>query len=248
MRCNGGNAAACGELKARGAARRLRRAFRPTVSVLLAAAMAFGPAAPWVTLGPSKAHAQTNELDNVARSKLPLADPVIDSPAEFKSAKANQWTEGAAQMMLLDGDVSFATGSYGFRADRAAVRIDTERERGRVIRHISIYLDNARPLHGRGPVSAESPRLLVTVSTTGKIALETGGMLNEPKRDDELVVEANGRFRQHLATIAGAVRDIPPISPILTKEMVAERARRHEEIDEELKRRSTASLQTEAIE
>jgi len=248
MECNGGNAAACGESKARGAARRLRRASRPTVSALLAAVMAFGPAGPWLKLTVSEANAQAGELDNVARSKLPLADPVIDSPAEFKAHKVNQWSEGAAQLMLLDGDVSFATGSYGFRGNRAVVRIDTERQHGRAIRHISIYFDNATPLHGRGPVSAESPRLLVTVSTTGKLGLETDGLLNESKAGDELAVEANGRFRQHLATIAGSVRDVPPMSPLLTKEMTAKRAQRHEEIDEDLKRRATASLQTEAIE
>ena len=39
--------------------------------------------------------------------------------------------------------MTVAIGTYGFRADRAVVRVDPEQHEGRLIRHFMVYLDNA---------------------------------------------------------------------------------------------------------
>jgi hypothetical protein len=79
-------------------------------------------------------------------SKAPFAEAVVQADADLKAGKATAWSDQSAQFLLLERDVTVEVGSYGFRARRAMVRIDTERHPGRVIRHLSMYLENAQPV------------------------------------------------------------------------------------------------------
>lgn len=131
----------------------------------------------------------------VPRSELPLADPVIDSQVEFKSRRATAWEQDGAKWLYLEGDTTLAVGTYGFRGERATVRIEREERPGRLIRHVWVYIDDATPLRGRGPVTTQSPRLLVTTSTTGDIDLVTDLLRKEPSGEamEKWVAEVDGR-------------------------------------------------------
>jgi len=131
----------------------------------------------------------------VPRSELPLADPVIDSQVEFKSRRTTTWEQDGAKWLYLEGDTTLAVGTYGFRGARATVRIEREEQPGRLIRHVWVYIDDATPLRGRGPVTTQSPRLLVTTSTTGDIDLVTDLLRKEPSGEamEKWVAEVDGR-------------------------------------------------------
>lgn len=176
------------------------------------------------------------------RSELPLADPVIDSQVELKSRRATSWTDGSAKILYLEGEFSLAVGTYGFRGERAVVRMDREEKPGKVIRHISIYIDDAKPLRGRGPVTAQSPRLLVTVSTTGAVDLVTDLLRKETVAGDAFITEAGGRFREYLAKISQPTRDVPEGAPIMTPEMIARRDAMRAQIAVDSRRNTEASL------
>lgn len=145
-------------------------------------------------------HAQT---EFTAIADLPLADPVIDSDAQLHARRVSHWFDGTVQYMYLSRDVSVAVGTYGFRADNALIRIQRQViAGGNEVRHLWMYLDNAQPLLGRGPTSASAPRLLVTVSTTGKVDLSTD-LLDKTNRSNEtLTADAKRRFTAHFAAIS----------------------------------------------
>ncbi|MBL4700659.1 MAG: LPS assembly protein LptD [Phycisphaeraceae bacterium] len=136
---------------------------------------------------------------------LPMADPTIDSDAQFHAQSVSNWEQDGVQMMFLKRDVIIAVGTYGFRADSAVIRIQRQViADGREVRHIWMYLNNAQPLLGRGPTSAAAPRLLVTVSTTGKVDLSTDLLQQVDRSGDPLTGDAQRRFASHLIAISGS--------------------------------------------
>lgn len=154
------------------------------------------------------------EGDAPAKTVDPLADPIVHSDAVFFARKVTAWEVDGASWLLLEGDAGFSTGVYGFRADAAAVRIDTEKRPGKTIRHLSIYLDNAKHLRGSGPVSAEAPRLLVTVSTTGDVQVHNDlfERLEQPPANP-LIGDAQARMQRHREALA-RVTISPPAGPL----------------------------------
>ncbi len=144
-----------------------------------------------------------------SRAQLPLADPVLAKDAKLFGQRASVWTVSGTQFALLDGDVSFAVGGYGFRGDRASVRIDTETVGGKRVRHLAVYLMNARTLAGAGAITAEGGKLFVTVSITGQIDLSTDAWRDESAAADPLVTEAHARLLRHLASISLSTQPVP---------------------------------------
>ncbi len=140
----------------------------------------------------------------------PLADPVVHSDAVFFARKMTAWQEGDASYLLLEGDAGFSIGVYGFRADTAVVRIDTETVPGKKIKHLSIYLDNAKHLRGSGAVSAEAKRLLVTASTRGGIQLHNDLFTQADAAPGHgLIADANARYQRRQAAVARATIPVP---------------------------------------
>ena len=134
---------------------------------------------------------------------LPMADPTIDSDAQFHAQSVSNWDQDGVQMMLLTRDVIIAVGTYGFRADSAVIRIQRQTiAGGREVRHIWMYLNEAQPLLGRGPTSATAPRLLVTVSTTGKVDLATDLLQQVDRRAETFVRDGLKRFTSHFLAIS----------------------------------------------
>lgn len=140
----------------------------------------------------------------------PLADPVVHSDAVFFARKMTAWESDGAQYLLLEGDAGFSIGVYGFRADAAVVRIDTEAMPGSEVKHLSIYLDNARHLRGKGAVSAEAKRLLVTASTRGGLELHND-LFNQVDQSPghELIADADARYQRRQAALARATIPVP---------------------------------------
>ncbi len=128
-----------------------------------------------------------------------LGQPVVQADAKLQGSRITLWTVEGVQFALLDGDVTIDIGSYGFRADRASLRVDTDRLQGRRVRHLSLYLDNARTRQGGGPISAGGTRLFVTVSTTGELDLSADSWKEESAAGDPLVAEGQARWERYIA-------------------------------------------------
>jgi hypothetical protein len=144
-----------------------------------------------------------------------LAGPVVEADAVLACRKAQAWSEGSSRFLLLDSQVRFAAGSYGFKARRAVVKIDFEDLPDRRVHHLSLYLEDAEPLAERGAVRADAGRLLVTCSTSGKVELETD-MLDKISAApaDPLVDEAAGRFQRHHAALDRTLAGVPEGPPL----------------------------------
>ena len=154
----------------------------------------------------------------------PAPDPLVHSDAVFFARKVDVWEQDGASWLLLEGDARFSIGVYGFKADAAVVRIDTESRPGKTIRHLSIYLDNARHLRGQGPVSADAKRLFVTVSTLGGVQVHNDlfVQLDQPPRND-LLDDAKSRMRRQQEALArisikpsGLAQVEPTVTPTVT--------------------------------
>ena len=114
-----------------------------------------------------------------------LSSLVAKGQAQLEADRATAWTQDLANFLLLEKHVSLSVGTYGFRADRAVVKIETRPDaRGEPgPQRLTIYLDNARPLRGKGPVEATAQRLAVTVSTRQPLSLSTSLRSTQPDHD-----------------------------------------------------------------
>lgn len=139
----------------------------------------------------------------------PLAQPVVAADAKLFGKRINTWSHEGVQFALLDGDVTIDIGSYGFRADRASLRIDTDRAQGKRVRHMTLYLDNARTRQGGGPITATGSKLLVTVSTTGEVDLSADSWKEESAAADPLVSEAQGRHERYINGLRQPTSPLP---------------------------------------
>ncbi len=145
-----------------------------------------------------------------SNSKSPFADPVVNADALLRADKTLTWSFNHNQYLRVEGNVTIEVGSYGFRAERALVQIETEQSPGRLIHHLSIYLIDPRHMAGAGPVSAEGSRLLVTCSTDGAVQIQTNLMrrLTEPS-GEKWVKDAMKRIATHHQSINRALGQVP---------------------------------------
>lgn len=173
----------------------------------------------------------------------PLADPVLQADAVLEAGRALSWTDGAARMVLLERGALVAVGTYGFRANRALVRIETQPRPGHALIHLTAYLDAARPLQGRGAVQAQAPRLLVTASTTGRVRLETD--LLRPvdlTPQDPFVTEAIDRIKRHRDAVMSKPLDVPVGGALFGPDAMRLQAARRQQIASEVLRETRADL------
>lgn len=161
---------------------------------------------------------------------LPLAAAVLDADLDLSADRAHHWQDGKLQMILLDRQVSFTLGTYGFKADKALVRVEHEQRVGRVVRHVWIYLDNARPLSGRGPLQGEAGRLLVTTSTTGNVGLLTNLLTPGQPQDDAFVAQSQDRFKRYAWAASQPTLPVPQGQPVTSPQAIALRESRRAEI------------------
>lgn len=163
----------------------------------------------------------------------PLASPVMDADLNLSADRVRHWMQGKVQLMLLERNVSFTMGTYGFVADQAVVRIEIEKRVGQTLRHVWIYLDKARPLRGRGPLQGEAGRLLVTTTTTGDLGLLTNLLTpGEPDGDSQLqfIAQAQGRFSRYAWAASQPTLPVPAGGPIISSEAMTQREKRRAEL------------------
>lgn len=94
-------------------------------------------------------------------------------------------------MLLLRGHVLVTAEAYSFRASRAVVRVD---ELGGGLRRLLVFLEEAKPGPGSGPMQAEAPRLLVTATTAGQVLLQTDLLQELAPANEPLLDAARVRF------------------------------------------------------
>ncbi len=128
----------------------------------------------------------------------PFSDRVLGLDAELTALRVTTWDDGPARMMLLDGDARFRMGTYGFEGNRAVVRIERQDRMGQRLWHLAIYLTDATPLAGVGPVRAEAGRLMITATTTGAVRLDNPGLLERVAQppDEPLITDARQRLAE----------------------------------------------------
>ena len=163
----------------------------------------------WLSASPALLLAAEDEVS-------PLAQPIVSADAKMFGQRVHVWSAQGVQFALLDGDVTIDIGSYGFRADRASLRIDTQRIAGRRVRHLSLYLVNARTRQGGGPITASGSKLFVTVSTSGELDLSSDSWKEESAANDPLMGEAQGRYERHQASLK---KPTEPVSDNLAKRL-----------------------------
>ncbi|MCC7146741.1 MAG: LPS assembly protein LptD [Phycisphaeraceae bacterium] len=168
------------------------------------------------------------------RSDLPLAEPVLTTDARIAARRASTWEDhsqaNVVRWLVLEEQVEVGSGIYGVRAQRAVVRIDTENRFGQRIAHVMAYLDQARPLAGGSVITAEAPRLLVTLSTSGDVLLEVDDFTEDFVADNQLVADAMGRFERHLATISSPLIAVPAEPPLTPPAMLSKRDESRQDI------------------
>ncbi|MEM0914687.1 MAG: hypothetical protein AAGK09_08750, partial [Planctomycetota bacterium] len=133
------------------------------------------------------------------------------------------WSQDGTRWLDLQGDAAIAAGPYAFTGPRAIARIDSQRLPGRVVHHIAVYLVDAKPI-GESPVRASAPRLLVTVSTTGRVDLEADALdpATTPPPTDALVDQARQRIDRRYTALTADVLPTPT-EPIISPETLERR-------------------------
>ncbi len=162
--------------------------------------------------------------------KSALAEPLLKEDATYSAAKVAVWVEGKTDMLLLEQDAVFSIGNFGFRGDKMFIRMDKEAQPGLPIKHIAVYIQNAKPLAGKGPITAEGAHLLVTASTTGKPIIKTYSLTKDPILGDPFVNAGKDRINRYYAELDQSVLPVPPGGPLFTKEMLDLRRQRRTEI------------------
>jgi hypothetical protein len=176
-------------------------------------------------------HAQDQPVPP-ARAALPLSDPVMDLDVVVTADRVRHWMDGESRMLLLEEGVQFRMGTYGFKANRAVIRIERELSNFGRVWHLAVYLDQAEPLVETGPVQTESGQLLITATTRGGVTVDKPAVME--RVEDAPRVPLIDQALQQLIALREA-RSRPglavPESLGLDEEALARRDRRRAELE-----------------
>ncbi len=134
----------------------------------------------------SVTHAQTDEG---TEGRLTPSPPTVDNLTAIASGRPTQtlddlqlkadrttvWTQDESRMIYLERNVLITSGSYGFQADRALVRIDDRASPPDLSAgyDATMDLENIRSVAGQAQIRTTAARLLVSVTTTGPVSVAT---------------------------------------------------------------------------
>ncbi|MEX1016094.1 MAG: LPS assembly protein LptD [Phycisphaeraceae bacterium] len=166
--------------------------------------------------------AQPEPEAEVSPVVVPRAGAVVSADASFAGRRVTTWQQDETEYLLLEGDAVYRMGAYVFRASQALVRIETEARDPEPIRHLAIYLDDARSPRGvdREAVSAEADQLLVTGSTTGPIKLAADRLVRaDAPPADPLVAAGLERIARYDTARQAPQRAQDPPRPSVTAEI-----------------------------
>jgi hypothetical protein len=163
-----------------------------------------------------------------------LNEPVLESDVALQARSATLVQVKGAKLLLLEDDVSFSVGGYGFRAKAALVRITRRPGLGEPVRDFAIFFDEARSI-GEGGVQAGGDGLLVTVASRGKVELTAELVRNPQLPESKLTRKALERFKQYDERLSQPLLEVPG-EPALTPEQKKLRDQRRAEIEAERRR------------
>lgn len=169
-------------------------------------------------------------LTGVAHA-LPLTEPVLDSDVNLRADRATVVQVGQTKLLLLEGDVSVTLGSYGFRDQRAIIRITRRPGAGPAVRDLAFVFEKPESI-GAGGVQADGAGLLVTAASRGKIKLSAELSKADALPESELATAAIMRFADYDAKLAQPRGDVPQ-NPALSAEQKRLRDQRRAEIKAE---------------
>ncbi|MEM7625604.1 MAG: hypothetical protein AAF333_08250 [Planctomycetota bacterium] len=177
----------------------------------------------------------------------PFGDPLVGFDAEMTALRVTTWRDGAARMLLLEGDASFRVGAYGFRGSKVVVRIEPQDTNARRVWHLAAYFRDAQSMIGAGSIrpqlgerdADENPGigLLVTASTSGAVRLNEPGELirAETPPTDSLVIAALRRIADRRETAAKPGLLVPESEGVSAQDIIRKKRRRAQIAEEQRK-------------
>lgn len=137
------------------------------LSILLAAGLSLPFQSVLADTTPLSLHADPHQTAT-------LGDPIVSADAELAATRVTTWRDvGDTRWFLLEEGVRFGVGVYRFSAERALVRLQTRTIRYQKIQVFTVFMEQARRGDSEAGFEAVSPRLTVTASTTGDVAVVT---------------------------------------------------------------------------
>ncbi len=152
-------------------------------------------------------------LQNAATRPV-LPNLPIKADLELAGGRTTSWLKDGVYQLLLEQDVKVAVGAYGFTCEKAAVLLTPLPSHGPDVYEVAMFLQNVKEMSGRGGVSQEAPRLLVTVMMDGKVDLSTNLMREQVVEQDPLMMAAVERLARHREMLAKNTLAIPPGDPL----------------------------------
>ena len=165
----------------------------------------------------------------------PLAAQVLSSDLLASAQRVTVFTEGPAQVLLLEGDAVVTLGVQGFRSRRAVIRIEPASGYAPGVRHLAVYLDHAESA-GTAGVQMEGKGLLVTAAISGRVDVDTPlfDSVQSPP-DTPLLQRANQRIAEYRDALRRPLLE-PQTRPAFDAQAQALRATRRASIAEERRR------------
>jgi len=160
-----------------------------------------------------------------------VLEPVLNDDVQLRADRATVVDQGAVKLLLLEGDVSFSAGGFGFRDQRAVVRITRRPGPGKAVRDFAIVFD--KPVSaGEGGVRAQANGLLVTLASQGKVELSAQMTTADRLPESELSKNALERILEYDQRVSRPMRAVPD-EAALTPEQERLREQRRAAIDAE---------------
>lgn len=152
-------------------------------------------------------------LQNAATTPI-LPNMPVKADLELTSGRTSSWLKDGVFQLLLEQDVKVAVGAYGFSCEKAAVLVTPQPSRGPDVYEVAMFLQNVKEMEGRGGVSQEAPRLLVTVIIDGRVDLNTNLMREQVVEQDPLMMAAVERIARHREMLAKNTVALPAGDPL----------------------------------
>jgi hypothetical protein len=185
---------------------------------------------PTIVTPPGQSGRNIAEMARRSATGVVLPNAPIEADLDLKAGRTTAWKTDKGHMMLLEGDVRVAVGTYAFGADRAVVMISPFPSPGPTAHQLSIYLDKVTEVGGYGPIRQEAPRLLVTSVITGRVKLATNLMQRQSADANPLVVDAQQRFNRHFDAIAQNTVPLANAAPLFSDSTFAQREQQREQL------------------
>ena len=167
-------------------------------------------------------------LAQAVAADTPLLEPVLDSDMQLRANRATLVKQGDDKLLLLEGDVSVAISGYGFRDERALVRIRRRSVLGEAVRDFAIVFDKPTATGDSG-VQADGQGLLVTVANRGKVQLSAELTPANAVPETPFTRQAIARIAEYDDRVSKPRLSVPN-EPALTPEQIALREKRQAEI------------------